>query len=143
MEKSLIIKYRWHDTDVVEVSVLAWNGRFAGQTNLYVGQGDLETISKQLAGFPEKPLDRREVVLGAFGSQCAGGALKLRFFQRDLADHVLVDLEMEADQQGSIDAEKVTLLSNIEPASLNRFVPELLAMSSNLCGSAELKFMEA
>ena len=96
MEKGIELRYRWHDNDVVELTVTASNDRFGGQTNVYVGVGELADVSLLVKGFPSGPTDRREFVLGAFGASFAGGAARLRFRCRDLAGHAEVELEMES-----------------------------------------------
>jgi hypothetical protein len=137
-----MIAYRWHDTDVIQVSVSAWNGRFAGETNLYVGHDELEDLARAVTGFPSGPADTREVILGAFGERYAGGAVKLRFFHRDMAGHTQVEVSIEADYQLSDKTESATLLCDFEPSSLDLFVSQLQAFRLDRNGSAELKFVE-
>jgi hypothetical protein len=80
MEKVLVISYLYHDGDILQLRVRAWNGRFGGDTKLYVGRDGLTAVANELRGFPRGKDDSRETVLGAFGSDSAGGAARLSFF---------------------------------------------------------------
>jgi hypothetical protein len=97
MDRSLRLEYWYHDVDIVELRVSAWNGSFGGATCLYVGQGDLADTAAVLAGFPVNVKDEREVTFGAFGPNSAGGAMALRFSCRDGAGHCQLHITIEAD----------------------------------------------
>ena len=135
------LAYRYHDVDVVELNVSAWNGSFGGSTCLYVGQGDLADAAALLARFPINVEDKREVTLGAFGPNSAGGAMALQFSCRDGAGHCQLHITIEADfgLRDSL-AERVELLSAIEPAALDQFVEQMRILNSSLTGSAVLVF---
>ena len=139
MDRHVQLKYRYHDIDVVELEVSAWNGRFGGSTCLYVGQGDLADTAKLLAGFPVGVKDKREVTFGAFGPTFAGGAMNLNLSCIDGAGHCQLHLIIEADydRQESL-AQRVEMLCAFEPAALDSFVEEMRELNSSLTGSAVL-----
>jgi hypothetical protein len=132
------LSYWYHDTDVVELKVSAWNGTFAGSTRLYVGQGDLADTATLLAGFPVGLRDRREVTFGAFGPKSAGGAMNLKFSCIDGAGHCELHLMVEADYDRRDAAERVEMLCAFEPAALDHFVEQMRELNSSLTGSAVL-----
>ena len=76
-QRSLRMRYRYHDGDIVEITVSVWNGTFGGAANVYVEHEALSNAAGIIAGFPTSNNDHREVVLGAFGSEWAGGAVAL------------------------------------------------------------------
>jgi hypothetical protein len=84
MDRCVRLAYWYHDVDVGELRVSAWNGSFGGSTCVYVGQGDLADAATLLAGFPVSLEDKREVTFGAFGSDSAGGGIDsaIRVYRR-------------------------------------------------------------
>jgi len=139
MDRCVRLAYWYHDVDVVELRVSAWNGSFGGSTCVYVGQGDLADAATLLAGFPVSLEDKREVTFGAFGSDSAGGALTLRFACIDGAGHCQLHVTMEADHdRRDLLAERVEMLSTLEPAALDQFVEQMRELNSSLTGSAVL-----
>jgi hypothetical protein len=140
MEKALIISNAYHDVDILELRVSAWNGSFGGTTRLYVGRAEFGNIVETMKGFPLSPRDEREVILGAFGAQFAGGAVRLRFYCKDSAGHSMVELQLEGDCSGRIVTESVQMNASIEAASIDLFLPELDLIGKQLSGSAALRF---
>ena len=143
MDRCVQLSYRYHDVDVVELKVSAWNGSFAGSTCLYVGQGDLADSAALLAGFPVGLEDRREVTFGAFGPQFAGGAMNLKFSCNDGACHCQLHLTIEAadyDQQDVL-AERVEMFCAFEPAALDQFVEQVRELNTSLTGTALLPLL--
>lgn len=141
MDRCLRVTYRYHDTDVVEVEVSARNKSFSGSTCLYVGQGELGNVARLLTGFPTDVTDTREVVLGAFGLEYAGGAMKLQLSCSDGAGHCGLSIAIEADYKSRASrAERVELSTQIEPAALDLFVEQMHRLDTFLTGSAVLFF---
>jgi len=135
------LEYWYHDTDIVELRVSAWNGSFGGSTRLYLAQGELADTATLLAGFPVNIKDEREVTFGAFGPNSAGGGMALRFFCRDGAGHCQLHTTIEADYKlRDSPAERVEFLSSFEPAALDQFVEQMRILDSSLMGSAALAF---
>lgn len=134
---SIVVPY--HDIDVVELKVSAWNGRFGGSTCLYVGHGHLADIATLLAGFPAGLEDQREVTFGGFGPQSAGGAMNLKFSCIDGAGHGQLHVTIEADcARGDLLAERVEMLCAFEPAALDQLVEQMRELNSSLTGLAVL-----
>jgi len=142
MDRSLRLSYRYHDVDVVELRVSGWNGRFGGSTCLYIGQGELANSAMVLAGFPAGLEDRREITLGAFGSDSAGGATNLKLSCVDGAGHCQLHVTIEADYgHQDLLAERVEMLCDFEPAALDEFVEQMRELNSSLAGSAVLALL--
>ena len=142
MDRCVQLSYRYHDTDVVELEVSAWNGSFGGSTCLYIGQGDLADTATLLAGFPTSLEDRREVTFGAFGPKFAGGAMNLTFSCIDGAGHCQLHGTIEAAYDSrDLLAERVELLCALEPAALDQFVKQMRELNSSLTGSAVLALL--
>ena len=144
MDRCIQLSYRYHDVDVVELKVSAWNGSFGGSTCLYVGQGELAGTATLLAGFPVTLSDRREITFGAFGPESAGGATNLKLSCIDGAGHCRMHVTIEADYalRDSL-AERVEMLCGFEPAALDEFVSQLRKLNSSLTGSAVLALLES
>jgi hypothetical protein len=144
MDPCVQLTYWYHDTDVVELKVSAWNGTFAGSTCLYIGQGDLANIATQLAGFTVDLKDQRELTFGAFGPKFAGGAMTLGFSCVDGAGHCRLRLIIEADYdvQAPV-AQRVEMLCAFEPAALDHFVQQMRELNSSLTGSAVLALLQS
>ena len=139
MDRCVQLSYRYHDADVVELRVSAWNGSFGGSTCLYVGQGDLADTAKLLAGFPVGLEDQREATFGAFGPKSAGGATSLKFSCIDGAGHCQLHVTIEADyDRGDLLAQRVEMLCAFEPAALDQFLEQMRELNSSLWGSAVL-----
>jgi hypothetical protein len=68
----------WHDNDVLNLRVSAWNGDFGGVAEIYEGVGDLHVAASNLRGFPNNLRDRREIVFGNFDRKCAAGGVSMR-----------------------------------------------------------------
>lgn len=97
------------DADLIELDVSARNDAFAGQTRLFVASGSLEDTATQLSGFPSHPDDTRLVTLGAFGPECAGGAVSLAFSLSDHLGRAHVQVVIEADGEVAGVTETATL----------------------------------
>jgi len=139
MDRCVQLSCRYHDIDVVELKVSAWNGSFGGSTCVYIGQGDLAAAATLLAGFPEGLEDRREVIFGAFGPRSAGGGMSLKFACIDGAGHCQLHVRIEADyDRRELVAERVEMLCMFEPAALDQFVKQMRELNSSLTGSAVL-----
>ncbi len=91
MEVGFQLDVLWHDEDIFNIRVSAWNGAFGGATELYAALGELGEIAKKLAGFPKNPADTRETALGAFGPEFAGGGASMRFYCVDMAGHAYLE----------------------------------------------------
>ena len=67
----------WLDQDVVEYQVTCSNGPFGGATRMYLAHDDLSNTAQILSGFPSDIKDTRDVQLGAFEPNAAGGGIHM------------------------------------------------------------------
>jgi hypothetical protein len=123
----------------MQISVSAWNGAFGGAANVYVGIGQIERIAEELKGFPKGISDTREVVVGAFGPQSAGGAVSIRFYCADQAGHAYVDLRIESASNSTGKVQCVSCSLPIEAAAVDSFVEELGRLGASQAGQACLR----
>jgi hypothetical protein len=138
MEHGLRVRYLYHDDDILEVEVSAFNGRFAGSTALYIGRDELSLSANALRSFPNSRSDERDLTWGAFGPESAGGALRLHFRCVDSALHVQVSAQIE-DSEGT---QSAVMLAVVEPAAIDSFIPELRRIERELGGDAILAFSQ-
>ena len=140
MKKCLELAYIYHDPDFVELSVSVWNGRFGGQTGLYLDPKELGKAARDIAGFPSGPLDSRELAFGVFDPRFAGGGVRLSFSCRDMAAHPELRVMLTAEQTAPQLPETVSLTAPFEPAALDEFVHQLAELTTTLDNRAELRF---
>lgn len=131
------VKYK--DKDLIEVRVSAWNGAFGGRADVYVGTGQLEAIATALKGFPRDTADVREIMLGAFGREHAGGGVTMRFYCIDGSGHACVESRVESGETASSVLESVTLLLPVEPSAVDAFVDQLRQLGVRGTGIALLE----
>jgi hypothetical protein len=127
------LTYLYHDADIVELRITINNGRFSGSPDVYVATGQLTEAADALAGFPTHPQDTRDYTFGTFGSEFAGGAVRLQFYCRDLAGHPSI----EDDHSKLGYAQRAEVVLDFDPAALDRFLTELREVEHNH-GSASL-----
>jgi len=139
MNKGVKLEVKWHDADVVEVRITAWNGAFGGTVDVYTGIGGLGEAAEKLEGFPRSSSDNREVVLGHFGQEWAGGAVSMRFYCADGAGHAYLESRMESDGQVAGVTQSVVLSLHIEAAALDSFVEDLRRLEAEKIGTASLR----
>lgn len=128
----------YKDSDLLQIRISAWNGAFGGAADVYVGIGVLEETAAKLKGFPNNPADSREVTLGAFGPQSAGGGVNMRFYCVDASGHAYVEARMESDTLPEKPVQSVTLSLPIEAAAVDSFVRELRLLGLQKTGVARL-----
>jgi hypothetical protein len=147
MIAGLQFTYLYHDFDIIEVRIVAQNRGFRGTADVYEGTGELLEAAAHFSGFPTDSNDRREFVFGAFGSNFAGGGVRLELFCKDLAGHPVIRATIEADSRpipvvGNVkeeDAEYATVYLEFDPASFDRFLEELRKIEIEHAGSATLE----
>lgn len=134
MAPGLRFQVVWSDDDVLLVRVIGSNGDFSGQIDAYVAHGGLADAAKTIAGFPKDPTDAREVVLGRFGSEWAGGAARLQFSCVDPAGHCAVAVVLESDggrSAAGYGAEMARFHIRFAPAALDGLVAQLPLLESH------------
>jgi hypothetical protein len=55
MEVGIEFQLIWHDNDVLNLRVSAWNGDFGGVAEIYEGVGDYTLLLPIFVGFPAIP----------------------------------------------------------------------------------------
>ena len=138
METGFQFDVLYRDSDLVKVRVSAWNGAFAGTSDVYLGIGQLGEIAKQLQGFAKSVSDTREVMLGTFGPESAGGGVSMRLYCVDRSGHAYVETKMESDQDAAGKVESVTLLVPIEAGAVDCFGDELRRLDTGAAQTASL-----
>jgi hypothetical protein len=136
VNKGFQFDIKWHDNDLLEVRIAAWNGAFGGAADVYLSIGGLRETADKLSGFPRNPTDKREVLFGRFGTGQAGGAVGMKFYCADGAGHTFVESKIESDNQIAGVNESVVLSLLIEPAALDSFVEDLRRLDAEKTGTA-------
>ena len=138
MDTGLKFSVTYRDHDLIKAHVSLSNGSFSGETDLYIGSGELGDLATQLQGFPRNTSDERSIVLGSLDPDSAGGGVSMRFYCADLSGHVRVDARMESDKDSTIDRQSVRLVVPIEPAELDSFVEQLRILNEGMSDVATL-----
>ena len=139
-DAGLTLKAVWKDADMVELQVVASNGRFAGGTCVYVSVGDLEQCSQQLRGFPATPQDKRRLDWGDLDAHSGLGGATLEFACLDLSAHAGAWVELKAgDVDEIMPSQRVRLFLPVEGAAVDRFVRELAILGRDKWGEASLR----
>lgn len=139
------IKFLWHDTDVIEVSITASNGEFGGAARAYLNHDDLKNAAAILAGFPNASIDSRELNLGNMEPQFAGGGGSFRFFCTGNSGHGVVEIRIVDEPQPETNlwtrpAQSVHFFADLEAAAIDDFVRELLAFDPYESPTTFLRF---
>ena len=138
VNKGLHLRVIHQDNDLVEIRVFGWNGAFGGEANVYIGVGYLQELAAKLNGFPQNASDIREVTLGAFGPDYAGGGVSMRFYCADQAGHAYVQTKIESEYQANGEVQFAQLLLPIEAAAIDDFVNQLRLVTTNKSSLASL-----
>ena len=129
----------WKDEDLFDIRVSAWNGAFGGVAQLYVEIGGIEELADKLSGFPRDPKDVREIVLGAFGREFAGGAASMRLYCADKAGHAYLESRIESEYESAGVVQYALISMPIEAAAIDSFVSDLRRMEKDGSGTAILQ----
>jgi hypothetical protein len=146
MKTGFQLKYLWHDIDVYEFEATASNGQFSGAAKAYVPIGGLAEAAASLEGFPRHVSDAREIQLGAFGREFAGGGVSLRFFCKDSSGHAVVEFRFESEDESNtgsrwnLPEQTAHFFAGIEATAVDEFVGELRRLEENKSGIALLRF---
>ena len=113
----------WSDQDVIQFQVTCSNGPFRGATKIYLAHNDLSKTAEILNGFPSSIKDSRDVQLGAFEPELAGGGISMSFRCVDSVGHAVVLVRLRADgRKGPNEPESVCLYIPVEAGSIDSFV---------------------
>jgi hypothetical protein len=146
MTAALQIKYLWHDVDAYKLRVFASNGTFSGGADVFLSIGGIAEAASALKGFPQYPLDSRELQFGAFRSGLPGGGMRLRLSCKDDAGHAVLEVRVESEHRSEISAhssrpeQTAHFFADVESGAIDRFVAELLDVDKHKAGVASLRF---
>jgi hypothetical protein len=135
----IAIEILYSDEDVFDVKFSAGNGAFGGATRIWVEIGGLDTLADKISGFPKGPQDSRELVLGAFGREYAGGATHLRLFCIDLAGHSYIESKIESGEESAGVFQTAIVIMPVEASAIDRFVTGLRKIEKARNGTAVLE----
>jgi hypothetical protein len=85
------------DDDSVMLQVIAASNTYRAQAILYVDPSFADIIQNTLSGFPNGIPDRREVSLGTFDPNFAGGGARFEFTRVDEAGHCIIWADIYSD----------------------------------------------
>lgn len=114
--------------DPPKLRVVAADGTFAGVVELWSGAERISDFANTLQGFPARPGDRREVELGSFDRNYAGGAARLTFEAAGLSATPEVIARLEDASRERL----VTVRLRLEAAAVDDFVTDLRALADAL-----------
>lgn len=149
MRLGLQLKYLWHDVDVLELEVVASNGKFSGASNAYVSIGGLGEAAIALKGFPRDLSDIRELKFGEFGRESAGGCAQIRFFCKNSAGHAVAEIQIETEDESNtgsrwnLPEQTAHFFGEIEASAVDDFVAELRLLEETKSGAASLRFADS
>jgi hypothetical protein len=129
--------------EVLRLRVVVADGAFAGCTEVLENQDVLHELAVAIRGFPASASDRREITLGAFGPQSAGGAVRLVLLAQGLAARAVLEAEVEEEPTAGGVPRTAHVRLRLEAAAIDEFVADLLgvaqALGSGTNGSAWLR----
>jgi hypothetical protein len=114
--------------DPPRLRVVAADGSFAGEVELWAGADRIAEFASALHGFPSGPGDRREVELGSFDRAYAGGAAHFVFEAAAVSARPAVTVQLEDASR----ERRVTVQLSLEAASIDDFVTDLRALADAL-----------
>lgn len=124
--KGIEFEVGWWDQDVIEYLVRCSNGAFAGEVKMYTGHDELSNAANLLCGFPSFNNDSREVELGTFQPNLAGGGIRMHFDCVDSVGHACVQIKLRANGCKVMgDAQSVCLLVPAEAGAIDAFVAQI------------------
>jgi len=131
----LEIEVLWSDEHVVEYRLRAGNGRFAGEADFYDNYECFSRIAGGMRGFPQSADDARDIELGTFNPDDAGGGVHLRLRSVDGAGHAAVRVTLRS---GDDDPSTAEFCLPVEAAGIDRFVRALAGQTTKAGSRARL-----
>jgi hypothetical protein len=133
----------WSDQDVIEYQVVCSNGPFRGATKMYLAHDDMAKTAEILSGFPSHVKDARDVELGAFKPNIAGGGIYMSFRCVDSAGHGVVLARLRTDGcMGPDEPESVCLYIPVEAGSIDAFVAKARSIGAGKGAKAYLQMSD-
>lgn len=133
----------WFDQDVIECRVTCSNGPFCGATKMYLAHDELLKAADTLGGFPSSVEDNRNIRLGAFEPDVAGGGIEMAFRCVDSAGHAVVVVRLRADGCKSVgEPQSVSLYIPVEAGAIDSFVSKARSLDDNMGAKAYLQMAD-
>jgi hypothetical protein len=133
----------WSDQDVVQYQVTCSNGPFRGSTRMYLAHGDLSEAAETLNGFPQNTNDARDLQLGAFVPNLAGGGISMHCRCVDSVGHAVVLVRLRSDGcLGPDQPESVCLYIPVEAGSIDSFVTKARSLDDAMGEKAYLQMAD-
>lgn len=140
MRIGLEISVIWADEHLLEFRVIASNGRFRGQVEMYASLNEFIEIADKIKAFPKSLDDFREYTLGSDETGSSGGLVKMEFRCLDSLGHVVVNLKfLDYPSSDVAKTNKAEFGVTVNPAEIDSFVRELLLMRNEAGQSAFLQ----
>ena len=131
------ISVRWCDDDLVELGILASNGRFSGEVFAYASHDTATSFAAALRGFPNDGTDVRQFEIGTLDPAFAGGGARLEFGCLTLTGKAFVYVRLHGDRGNRPEAASFGI--EIEAAAIDVFVQELNQLGVGVGESAALR----
>lgn len=136
LDPCLTFEIVWRDVDYFQAEIVACNSKFQGTTKIYMGNGQLKQFADGLASFPINSDDKRHF---EFGNEFALLALDFFYEAKGLYSAVKINIADQVWEQSDLDRQsRASFELRIEPAAIDRFVPELVWIDSERAGIAVL-----
>ena len=147
MEAGIFFEKKWSDDDLIELEVVASDGRSQFCTRVYVGHDSLTKLATDLDRFKSHIHGGVfDVCLGEFGPEYANGAFHARLHFHPPGRGILfITVHAESDWREFTKtqvANEATLHVTTEPALLDTFVAELRALESGRSTVAVLRLRD-
>jgi len=127
------------DLDYLGIEVTARNDRFAGSARIYAQLDDLNNLAATLKAFPSNPGDQRTYTIGTTDEGCAGGYCNLRFYCKDGAGHIAINVIFSDDFRLYSRGKAEFTLESIEASHIDSFVDQLQGISRTDFGFAAIE----
>ena len=133
----------WSDNDLIQYRVTCSNGRFRGETRMYLDHGALGELAESLRGFPSSSKDSRDIELGAPDAKFAGGGILMAFRCVDSVGHAVAIVRLRTDGcKGPGEPESVCLYIPVEAGAIDAFVDQAATIDETLGATAYLQMAD-
>jgi hypothetical protein len=110
---------------------------------MYLAHDELLKAADTLAGFPSSVEDNRNIRLGAFEPDVAGGGIEMAFRCVDSAGHAVVVVRLRADGCKSVgEPQSVSLYIPVEAGAIDSFVSKARSLDDNMGAKAYLQMAD-
>jgi len=135
----LTLEVVWYDEDMLELRASASSSNFSVQTSFYAALDAPKEVATQIAGFPARLSEVREIKLG--GQNLPGyGGLTVGFASEGSLGHLLVTLSASAAPlKASRPIETTTFSLSTTPSDIDTFVKALQNMECHVGSHATLR----